>query len=308
MTYQYKESMGDVVLIDTHMFGFDRFQSCFLIKEPEITLVDTGVPTSWSYLRNAIDQLEVAVEDIAHIFVTHCEHPDHSGNVGGLLQENTKVKVYIHPLGLTYLTQPEIEANVRKSILPPAMAARFGDMVPVAEDRIHVLKDGEAVDIGGGQSLKALFTPGHQPSGIVLFNESNGDLFINDLVGLHLPDADACFVFTPNRAEVAKYITSLEMVKKLPMKTLYLGHFGIRTDPEAVIDKALNLMRGMMDIGADCVQGCTPEEIAPRCKAFFQPEIETLKSVRGETLYYYLKDELVASCAEAFSRYYQELK
>jgi glyoxylase-like metal-dependent hydrolase (beta-lactamase superfamily II) len=110
LTYEYKERMGDVVLIDTHIFGFNRFQSCYLIKGPEITLIDTGVTTSMPYLRKALDQLKVPVEDIAHIFVTHCEHPDHSGNVGALLQENTKTKVYIHPQGLTYLTPPEIES------------------------------------------------------------------------------------------------------------------------------------------------------------------------------------------------------
>ena len=161
---------------------------------------------------------------------------------------------------------------------------------------------------GGGQSLKAIFAPGHQPSGMVLFNESNGDLFINDLVGLHLPDADTCFVFTPNRAEVAKYITSLEMLKKLPAQTLYLGHFGIRTDPENVIEKALGLMRGMMKLADECMEASSPENIAPRCRAYFQPQIENLKSVRGQILYDYLKNELVASCSEAFSKYYQGLR
>ena len=308
MTYQFVQRSGNVHLIDSHMFGFDRFQACYLIKGPHITLIDTGVPTSLPHIRRALDQLEVAVGDISHIFVTHGEHPDHSGNVGALLQENTRAKVYIHPQGLTYLTQPEIEANIRKSILPPEMSARFGEMVPVPENRIHLLNDNEVLDIGGGQSLKAIFTPGHQPSGMVLYNEFNGDLFINDLVGLHLPDADTCFIFTPNRAEVKKYITSLEMLKKLPVKTLYLGHFGIRTDPETVIDKALRLMQGMMDIGAECMKAGKPEDIAPRLRAFFHPQIEKLKPVRGETLYTYLKNELVASCAEAFSKYYQELR
>ena len=308
MTYTYTEQADNVYLIDTHMFGFDRFQSCYLVKGREIALIDTGVPTSIEFVRDAIKKNGVALEDISHIFVTHGEHPDHSGNVGALLQQNTKAKVYIHPIGLEYITRPEQEAAKRKALLPPEMAARFGEMIPVPEDRIVLLQDGDSIGLGGDLTLRAIYAPGHQPSGIVLYDEKNRRLFIHDLIGMYLADADFSMVLTPNRSEVKKYMESLHKVKDLPMKTLFLGHFGISHNPGEVIERALSLMQKLMDIGAACVNEGKPEEIAFRVRALMAPELEKLRKVRGDKLYYYLKDELVASCSEAFSLYYQGLR
>lgn len=308
MNYIYAERVSNVHLIDTNMFGFDRFQSCYLVKAEEIALIDSGVPTSIDSVRKAIEGLGVAIKDITHIFVTHCEHPDHSGNVGAFLRENTKAKVYIRSIGLEYLTRPEIEAAKRQAILPPEMARRFGEMIPVPEDRIVLVNDGDRIPLGGDQTLRAIFTPGHQPSGMVLYDEKNRGLFIHDLIGMYLADADFSMVLTPNRSEVKKYMESLHKVKELPIETLFLGHFGISQKPGEVIERALGLMKSLMDIGAECLDRGKPEEIAPRLRSFVAPQLEKLKRSRGEKLYAYVKDELVASCSEAFSSYYQGLQ
>ena len=101
---------------------------------------------------------------------------------------------------------------------------------------------------------------------------------------------------------------SLNRIKDLPIKHLFLGHFGISDVPEEVIKHSLNLMQSIMGIGKECMDKGKPEEIAPKFREFFIPKLENLRSVRGDKLYYYLKDELIASCSEVFSRYYQEVK
>ena len=101
---------------------------------------------------------------------------------------------------------------------------------------------------------------------------------------------------------------SLHKVKELPIETLFLGHFGISQKPGEVIERALGLMKSLMDIGAECLDRGKPEEIAPRLRSFVAPQLEKLKRSRGEKLYAYVKDELVASCSEAFSSYYQGLQ
>lgn len=307
MTFTYADEADNVHLIDTHMFGFDRFQSCYLIKGKEIALVDCGVPTSIEYVRNGIQKHGVAIEDIDHLVISHCEHPDHSGNAGVLLQQNTHAKVYINPIGLGYMTNPEIESAQRKAVLPPEMAARFGEMVPVPEDRIRLLKDEEVIDLGDGQTLRAFFTPGHQPSGTVLYDEKNHGLFINDLIGMYLADADFTFILTPKRADVREYMASLNRIKNLPIEALFLGHFGISKEPQKVIERALRHMQQLMDIGTECTKGRRPEEIAPRVRDLMASELEKVRKARGGKLYLYLRDELVASCSEAFSSYMRGL-
>lgn len=308
MTYTYAEQVSNVHLIDTHMFGFDRFQSCYLIKGREMALVDTGVPTSIDFVRRGLAGAGVAVEDIEHIFVTHCEHPDHSGNAGVILKKNPRAKLYINPAGLEYMTRPEIESARRKAVLPPQMAARFGEMVPVPQERIVQLRDGDVVDLGEGRTVRAFFTPGHQPSGMVLHDEKNQGIFINDLVGMYLADADFTFVLTPKRSDVRQYMASLNRIKDIPVKTLFLGHFGISREPRKVIERALDRMQTLMDIGTACIKQQRPEEIVHRVREMMVPELEKVRKVRGEELYLYMKNELVPSCSEAFSSYVRGLE
>ncbi|MEM2915729.1 MAG: MBL fold metallo-hydrolase, partial [Candidatus Bathyarchaeia archaeon] len=174
------EELNYIYMIDSKMFGFEKYSSIYLIKGGKNALIDTGLPTQLNTVRAGIKRHGLSMKDISYIFVTHCEHPDHSGNVGSLVKENPNVEVYIHPKGLEYLTNPEIEAAQRKKILPPEMASRFGEMLPVPLSNIKLLSDGEVFNISNKVELEVIFAPGHQPSGIVLFEKNSKGLFIND--------------------------------------------------------------------------------------------------------------------------------
>ena len=307
MAYEYAKRADNVYMIDTRMFGFGSFQSSYIVAGKEVALIDTGVPTSLETVRNAIKKHGFAIEDISYIFVSHCEHPDHSGNVGALLKENTRAKAYIHPIGTEYLANPSIEAAKRKANLSAQMAARFGEMVPVPPSRIEHLSDGDTFDLGNGERLKIIFAPGHQPSGIVILEEKNEGLFINDLPGAYFADANASFIFTPYRSDVKVAMESLKKVIDIPLSVLYLGHFGICDKPKKVMKNALEKIQQLLDIGADSKGKRDPQEIAQRALAIRMPEAEKLKGTRGLKIYQYLSQELMPSMSKAFANYYLEL-
>lgn len=306
MAYRYAEKFDNVYMIDTHMFGFPQFNAAYIVAGKEVALIDTGAPLSLDIVRHGIKRHGFAIDDISYIFITHCEHPDHSGNVGSFLKENTRAKVYINPIGAVYLTNPEIEHAKRKAILPEKMAARFGEMVPVPPSRLYHLKDGEQFDLGNGEKLKVIFTPGHQPSGLVVFEEKNRGLFINDLAGLYLADVGASWVFTPYNSDVLKARESLKKVIDLPIARLYLGHFGICDKPREVIQGALDKIQKLLDIGEQCVKEGKAGEIAHRVRStLLVPELEKIKATRGMGGFYdYLSNELTPSLAAAFASYY----
>ncbi len=157
---KYRMRANNVYVIDTKMFGFERYSSCFLVKGKELALIDTGMPNQYEDLRAGFKAHGFSLGDISYIFVSHCEHPDHAGNVGNIMKENLRAKVYINPLGREYLTDPSIEDARRRAELPPKMADRFGTMTPVPASRIEHLKDGDMVDLGNGEKLKIIFSPG----------------------------------------------------------------------------------------------------------------------------------------------------
>jgi glyoxylase-like metal-dependent hydrolase (beta-lactamase superfamily II) len=304
MVYEYADRADNVYMIDTEMFGFKWFNAAYIITGKEVALIDTGVPTSIDVVRAAINKHGFGIEDISHVFVTHGEHPDHSGNVGTLLQENTRAKVYINPIGAEYLTNPEIESATRKVNLSAEMAARFGEMLPVPASRIQYLNDGDVFDLGNDVRLRIIFAPGHQPSGIVILEEKNKGLFINDLPGQYFEDADFTMMLTPFRMDVIQSIESLKKVADMSVNRLFLGHFGICDKPKQIMENALIELQRLLDIAAECVKKGKPDEIASKVMENDMPRIEELGKARGNALYEYLSKELVPSKSKAFANYY----
>jgi glyoxylase-like metal-dependent hydrolase (beta-lactamase superfamily II) len=300
----YATRADNVYLVDTQMFGFEQFHSAYIVAGDEVALIDTGAPLSWDVIRGRIQACGFAPEDIVHVIVTHAEHPDHSGCVGALLAENHRAVAYVHPIGKAYLTDPAVEAAAREKNLAPHMAARFGQMTPIEAARVKPLADGEALDLGRGARLRTVYAPGHQPSGLVVFEERYGSLFINDLCGAYFADADASWIFTPYRSDVRQAMASLHMVAALPARRLFLGHYGISEKPAEVLDRALVNMQSLLDVGSRCLSQGAPDDIEERVLAMLVPEVEKIAQARDDRdLEAYLKSELMPSLAKAFANY-----
>ena len=307
--FKYAMRADNVYCLDTKMFGFDQYSSSYLVKGKELALVDTGIPPALEVVRAGIKAHGFSVSDISYIFVSHCEHPDHSGNVTPLLKEATRAKVYINPIGARDLLDPSVKAAERKATLVPKMAARFGVMEPTPPSRIQHLRDGEVIDLGDGEKLRIMFTPGHQPSGMVIFEEKYKGLFINDLVGNYFPDADDfSLILTPYGTDLKASMEALKKFMKMPISRLFLGHFGIAGKPNEVMQCALTGMQKLMDIGAKCLAEGKPEELVSRIYASKVPETEKLLATRGKVLFDYITNELNTHHAEAFAKYYLSLQ
>jgi len=302
---KFLERLNNIYLVDTRMFGFAKYMSAYIVVGKELVLIDTGFPAQIEAVRSGIRAHGFSVGDISRIFITH-SHPDHSGNVGPLLRESPEAKVYIHPLGVAQLIDPSIELAIRKKALPPAMHARIGEMEPVPPERIHQLNDGDVFDLGNGESLRVIFAPGHQPDGIVLYEEKNRGLFINDLVGNYLPDADAHYALNPPNSDPRQSIKSLQKLMDLPIKYLYLGHYGIVGKPKQVMKQSIDKIQHLLDIGTSYMKEGKPEKIAPAVYAVIMPELEKLRAVRGEEVYRYAAGDHIATQAELFARFCRE--
>ena len=301
---QFASRFYNVYVIDTMMFGFEHYQSSYIVEGREIVLIDTGIPAQLETVRAGINKHGFSIKDLSAIFLTHCEHPDHAGNVGAFVKENPQLKVYINPVGSEYLTDPSIESEARKKVMAPQLAARFGQQEPVPLACIRFLHDGETFDIGGGEKLRIMFTPGHQPSGLVIFEEKNKGLFINDLVGNYFLDADFSLVLTPPRSDVIKAREALLGFVDMPIERLYLGHYGICDKPGACMQRSLGGIQRIIDIADNCVKDGKTEEIESRVLASKMPEVEKLRKTRGKVLYEYTRDELITHHSTYFAQYY----
>ncbi len=299
------EQLNNIYAIDTRMFGFDRYMSAYIVEGRKIALIDTGLPNQLEVVRAGIRARGFSLSDISYIFVTHA-HPDHYGNVAPLLRESPMAKVYIHPSYTKYLIDPSIEASRRKGVIPPEVIARLGIIEPVPASRVQDLHDGEVFMLDNSEKLKIIFAPGHLPGGIVIWEEKNQGLFINDLIGNYLADADAHYPISPPGSDFQLAIKSLQKLMDLPLEYLYLGHYGIVDNPKQLMAQSIKLMQQLLDIGLRYINEGKPEMIAGEVFKMILPELEKLRLVRGEALYQYASKEHVSSQAEIFARYCQK--
>lgn len=309
MAFEYLDHVGNVYLIDTNFFGFPRFNAAYLIKGEKTVLIDTGDSNTVEDTRRGLARAGVSVQDIDYIFVTHCEHPDHSGNVGIFARENPRIKVFINPAGEQYLTHPEIEAAERMRICPPGMGDRFGTMIPVDPGQLYLLKDGEEIDIGGGDSLKVTFTPGHQPSGIVIHKKKENMLFINDLAGQYFDEFGVTLILSPDKSDAHDALASLKKIEHEQYDWLALGHYGFSSNARRIIQCGMARIEQMLSLARELDEaGRLPELREQMMKYIIAPEIEKIRRLREESFYVYYRDELGPNLCNGFARFYDRSK
>lgn len=303
MKYEFATRSNNVYMIDTKMFGFEHYNSAYLVEGKELAMIDTGLPNQLEAVLAGIKSHGFSVSDISHIFCTH-EHHDHCGNVAPLVKMNPRTKVHAHPLCTELLTDPAKRDAGIVGKVPPEQIARFGKMQPLPREKLEHLKDGDVFDLGDGEKLKVHFTPGHLPGGIIIFEEKFNGLFINDLVGNYFADADAFIMLTPHHSDIIEAQGLLKELMNMPIKTLFLGHFGINSNPQYVMKGAINFIQSLLDIGVQCVKEGKSELITTRVKAFRLAEAEKLKAVRSPEMYEFTRNELVGHQAPAFAEYF----
>ena len=228
--------MTTPLVIDTQMHGQSGITGVFVIKGAEQTaLVETGPK---SVVDNVLSGLEAnGIEELDWILVTHI-HLDHAGAAGTLAQRFPQAKVGVHEVGTPHLVDPSKLWSSASRIYGDAMEQLWGGIDPIAEDRIHVVRDGDSISLGNLE-LTAVETPGHAYHHHA-FLSSDGDLFAGDALGVRLPDVGFVRPATPPpEFHLEKAISSIERIRDLNPSTLWPTHFGPHTEgtnPKSVDD------------------------------------------------------------------------
>jgi glyoxylase-like metal-dependent hydrolase (beta-lactamase superfamily II) len=152
--------------------------NAYLIDAPEggFVLVDSGVPNTFSRLRQAMDDRYGPDSRPLAVVLTH-GHGDH---VGGLQFLDPDVPVYAHPREIPFLTGGA--EYPRPDPATGGLLARVLSLIrmpsPDLSGRIHPLPDGGAVP--HLPAWRWLETPGHTPGHVSLYRASDGTLIAGD--------------------------------------------------------------------------------------------------------------------------------
>ena len=232
-----------VVEIDTLLGGWERVTAGYLIEGPAPVLIETGSQSSVPALLAALAAHGVAPSDLAGIAVTHI-HLDHAGGVGDVARAFPHATVYVHEKGARHLVDPTRLVDSAAQVYGDLLDTLYGRLDPTPAARIHVLADGESLEIGGGRVLTTIDSPGHAKHHLGLHDSESGIIFAGDAVGVRLPDAGVLRPATPPADfDLDQAVDSLHKFSARRPTGVALAHYGLLGNPDDLLAEAEDELR-----------------------------------------------------------------
>jgi glyoxylase-like metal-dependent hydrolase (beta-lactamase superfamily II) len=255
------EELDDgVYLLDLGFQGVAGVVGSYLIADAageDLTLVDTGPAKNVHTLIDRIHQSGYDPKAIRHVLLTHV-HLDHAGGAGALVKLIGPARVVVHSRGARHLIDPSRLLASAGRIYGDDMDRLWGETLPLAEDCVEVVQDGAEI-IVSGRTLVAYETPGHASHHIAYLDRERGAVFTGDVGGVRTGGASYVAAPTPPPdIDLPAWIKSLDQLRALKPRRLYLAHYGTADDPESHLDalgeqlaKTTTWLRERMAAGAD---------------------------------------------------------
>ena len=225
--------------------GFKRaglVASHILVEGGRAALVDVGVSPAAATVLAALDALGVGRDAVDWVMVTHV-HLDHAGAAGLLLRQLPNARLVAHPRGAPHMIDPSrLIAGATAVYGEAEMAAEFGEIAPVPEDRVETVNDGAVLSLNG-RDLLFLDTPGHARHHYCVFDVRSRGFFTGDTFGLSYRDFDndrGPWIFpttTPVQFDPRALHESIERLLDHGPERMYLTHFGGVSPPRGLADQ-----------------------------------------------------------------------
>lgn len=254
----------DIHILDLDFLDESMAIASFLIPTSDgLLLIESGPDSTFEHLVKAIEKTGFDWKDIKHVLLTHI-HFDHAGAAWRFAENGAKI--YVHPIGLPHLQNPEKLWNSAAMIYGDDMDRLWGEMKPIKQDLLTAADDGDILNFGKF-TCKVHYTPGHAVHhNAYQFNEI---LFTGDVAGVKIDGGIVVPPCPPPDINIELWKDSLGKIKNTQAEILYLTHFGTvyqveehLNELESVLDDWANWMKPYFD------DGTPAEEITPKFMAY----------------------------------------
>jgi glyoxylase-like metal-dependent hydrolase (beta-lactamase superfamily II) len=161
---------------------------------------------------------------VRHVFLSHI-HLDHAGAAWRFAEMGATI--HVHQRGAAHLVDPRRLMESATRIFGDQMQRLWGEMRPIANERVEVTDDNRTMDIGD-LVIRTAATPGHASHHNIYHWEDA--IFGGDVAGVRLDQGPPVPPFVPPELEVEAWLMSIERMRSLGAQRLYLPHFGLVTE------------------------------------------------------------------------------
>jgi glyoxylase-like metal-dependent hydrolase (beta-lactamase superfamily II) len=199
--------------------------SYVIADKDELAIIDPGPTSTADALLARLHEGGFEPGNVTHLLLTHI-HLDHAGSVGTLLRQMPKATVYVHGKGAPHMIDPTKFLASATRIYGDRMQELWGEVIPVPEDRIHVIHDGDILNVAN-RRLEVHYAPGHAVHHVIFYDVHSGELFAGDAAGVRLQGVDYVRPPTPPPdINLEVWSHTIDKMKQLRPDVLYLAHFG----------------------------------------------------------------------------------
>jgi glyoxylase-like metal-dependent hydrolase (beta-lactamase superfamily II) len=243
-----------IVAIDSGMVR-PQMAACYLLEtDSAIAVIETGNAASAQRILDVVRRRGREPDEISHVIVTHV-HLDHAGGAGTLMSLLPQATLVAHPYGARHVIDPsKLEASARAVYGDEKFDEMYGALVPVAEDRVRVMEDGERLSVGG-RPLQFMDAPGHARHHFTIWDEQSRGWFTGDTFGISYRELDSengAFIFpttTPIQFDPDALQASIDRMLQKNPEHMYLTHFGRVSELDRLADELKADVRWFAELG-----------------------------------------------------------
>lgn len=313
MEYRDPIDLGyNIHLVDGFDLGFASRTGSYIFDEDILTIIETGPGRSVPHIIKGLEKLGRRLEEVQYIILTHI-HLDHAGGAGLLIKECPNAKIVVHPRGYRHLIDPERLINGAKAVYREAFDELFAPVLPIAEDRLLVMKDGESLEIGQGRNLHILDTPGHAKHHFSIHDPASNGIFTGDTIGVRYAGLEAFGgdVYlpstSPNQFNPDDMRQSIEKIRHLNVERIYFGHFGMSLEPDKVYKEVNDWLTLFVEEGKRVYsEGKDPFTLASNMSQMVKSVISETRSIPEDHDFYKILSLDMQVCSMGIIDYLQK--
>ena len=226
---------SDLYYLDTGMYDTDEYGAVYIYDAARPAIVETGIGTHHDLILDALDELDIAREDVAVIAPTHV-HLDHAGGAGFLAEACPNAEVYVHETGAPHLADPSRLVKGTKAAVGNQWEF-YVEPEPIPENRIVAIRGGDEINLGD-HHLEAYHAPGHAPHQVVFYDRDDEALFAGDAAGIWVPSIERIRQTSPpSTFDLEGCLADLETIRDLDPEAILYTHFGPREYEAGIMDE-----------------------------------------------------------------------
>ncbi len=219
-----------ITAVDTEYVRPQMDAAHVVVNGVRAAIVDTGPNSAVPLILAALQELGVAPAAVDYLFLTHV-HLDHAGGAGALMRALPNATAIVHPRGAPHMIDPgKLIAGTRAVYGDEPYARLYGEILPIATERLRIAQDGARFDLAG-RTFECVHTPGHALHHMAIVDHATSSIFTGDTFGLSYREFDTARgawitpTTTPTQFDPAQLKASINRLMQFRPRRLYLTHY-----------------------------------------------------------------------------------